>query len=74
MQEEIAPPPESWPDHLRGLDNRQLADLAKDYRWLDEEAKAGDSAREFHARREAIIAECERRGIPDAARDCRPAA
>jgi hypothetical protein len=74
MQEEIAPPPEHWAEHLRDLDNDQLAELAKDYRWLDEEAKAGDSRGEFHARREAVVRECERRGMAELARQCRPAA
>ncbi len=73
--EEIAPPPEGWGDHLKGLDDRQLTALARDYRWLDEEARAGDARQEFHRRREAIVAECERRGLGDAARECRrPAA
>ena len=74
MQEEIAPRPGNWSEHLQDLSNDQLAQLARDYRWLDEEARAGDSRREFHQRREAIIAECERRGQPEMARACRPAA
>jgi len=40
MQEEIAPPFERWPEHLRDLDDRALTELAKDYRWLSEEARA----------------------------------
>ena len=42
MQEEIAPPPESWTDHLKALDDRDLTGLAQDYRWLDEEARADE--------------------------------
>jgi hypothetical protein len=71
MQEEIAPPFENWDEHLKALDDRDLADLAKDYRWLDEEARAEQERAEFRSRREAIVAECERRGLSDVARDCR---
>ncbi len=63
FSEEKAPPLETWPEHLRELGDRQLSQLAKDYEWLDEEAAARESHEEFHARREAIIAECERRGM-----------
>jgi hypothetical protein len=73
MQEEIAPPFENWADHLKALDDRDLSDLAKDYRWLDEEARAEAERGEFRARRLAIIEECERRGLADAANCCRPA-
>ena len=72
MQEEIAPPPESWTDHLKALDDRDLTGLAQDYRWLDEEARADEERGEFRSRRLAIIEECERRGMPDAANCCRP--
>lgn len=71
MQEETAPPFENWEAHLKALDDRDLAELAKDYRWLDEEACAEEERGDFRARREAIIGECERRGLADAARDCR---
>jgi hypothetical protein len=71
MQEEIAPPFENWDAHLKALDDRDLTDLAKDYRWLDDEARASEEGPEFHARREAIIAECERRGLYDIAAGCR---
>lgn len=71
MQEEIAPPFENWEQHLRGLSDRDLAALAGDYRWLDEEARANDERGEFRRRREAIIAECERRGMREAAAACR---
>ena len=69
--EEIAPPTESWPEHLKALDNQQIAALAKDYRWLDEEAQPADSRSEFRQRREAILAECQRRGMTEAAEGCR---
>jgi hypothetical protein len=71
MQEEIAPPFENWEEHLRALSDRDLTQLAKDYRWLDEEARAEQERAEFHNRREAVIAECERRGLGDAAKECR---
>lgn len=63
FSDEKAPPSETWFEHLRELGDRQLSQLAKDYQWLDEEAAAQESREEFHARREAIIAECERRGM-----------
>jgi len=72
MTEETAPPPTSWADHLRELDNEQIEELAKDYRWLDEESHAGEAREEFRHRREAIIAECERRGVSGLATECRP--
>ena len=71
MQEEIAPPFESWNEHLKALGDRDLGELAKDYRWLDEEARAQDEREDFRKRREAIIAECERRGMSDSAAACR---
>jgi hypothetical protein len=71
MQQEKAPPPENWEQHLQALADRDLEQLAKDYRWLDEEARARDERQEFHSRREAIIAECERRGLAEACRECR---
>src|SRR3954451_10005735 len=60
MQEETAPPFESWNEHLRGLDDQQMIELAKDYRWLDEEARPQEERAEFRSRREAVLAECER--------------
>jgi hypothetical protein len=71
LAEEIAPPFESWPEHLGELDDRQLRELAKDYRWLDEETFSGEGAAEFHRRREQVIAELERRGMTDVANECR---
>jgi len=71
MQEEIAPPFESWEEHLKALADRDLAELAKDYRWLDEEARAQEERADFRTRREAVIAECERRGMSGAAAECR---
>lgn len=73
MQEETAPPFEKWEEHLRALSDRDLCEVAKDYRWLDQEARARQEGPEFHRRREAIVAECERRGLRDAANDCRAA-
>jgi hypothetical protein len=72
--EEVAPPFESWSDHLKALGDKDLTDLAGDYRWLDEEAKPQAERDEFRRRREAIIAECERRGLGGVAEACRPAA
>jgi hypothetical protein len=71
MQEEKAPPFENWEEHLRALSDRDLTQLAKDYRWLDEEARAKEERSEFRARREAVIAECEKRGLSDVAKACR---
>ena len=70
--EEKAPPFESWPEHLKDLGDKEIAKLAEDYRWLDEEAELKEERAEFHRRREAIIAECERRGMGAAAELCRP--
>jgi hypothetical protein len=63
MQEETAPPFENWEEHLRALSDQDLTQLAKDYRWLDEEARAKEERNAFHTRREAVIAECEKRGL-----------
>jgi len=71
MQDEIAPPFESWNDHLKALSDADLIELAKDYRWLDEEARAQQERADFRRRREAVIAECERRGMTDTAAACR---
>jgi hypothetical protein len=74
MQDDVAPPFESWDDHLKALDNGQLADLAKDYYWLTKESNAsagGEGQAEFQNRRKSIIAECERRGMNDVAARCR---
>ncbi len=73
MSEEKAPPFENWNEHLRSLGDRELADLARDYRWLDEKAHAQPREDDFHRRRQAIIAECERRGLTSVARECTPA-
>ena len=50
---------------------RDLIELADDYHWLDCEARAQDERDEFHRRPEAIVAECERRGLKEAAAACR---
>jgi hypothetical protein len=71
MQEETAPPFENWDDHLKALDDRDLTDLAKDYRWLDDDVRAEEEGGEFRHRRDAVIAELERRGLHDVARSCR---
>ena len=71
MQEEIPARFETWEQHLKALSERDLAKLAGDYRWLDEEVRAQEERQEFHRRREAIIDECERRGRPELAADCR---
>jgi len=71
--EEVAPPFESWPDHLKALNDKDLEELAGDYRWLDEEARPQQEREEFHKRREAVIAECERRGMHSAIESFRKA-
>jgi hypothetical protein len=71
MPDEIAPPFESWEEHLKALGDRDLAQVAKDYRWLDEEARAQEERADFRRRREAVIAECERRGMSETAAECR---
>jgi hypothetical protein len=48
---------------LKDLGDRELSELAKDYEWLDEEARPREEREDFHRRREAVIAECERRGV-----------
>ena len=71
-QQETAPPREHhWPEHLHDLSDRELEQLAQDYRWLDEKSRA-EIRPEFHQRREAIITECKRRGKPDISRCCNP--
>jgi hypothetical protein len=67
--EEVAPPLERWPEHLHDLPDGELEALANDYRWLDEESHASVQP-EFHKRREAIIAECKRRGRSELAAAC----
>lgn len=69
--EEVAPPFENWAEHLRSLGDKDLEGLARDYRWLDEEARAQEEGDEFRKRREAVIAECERRGMTAVAASCR---
>ena len=71
MPEEIAPPLENWDAHLKALADRDLTELAKDYRWLTDEARAEEESEEFRQRRKAVIAELERRGLHDLARSCR---
>jgi len=70
--EETAPPFESWTEHLKALGIEELTDLAGDYGWLTERNRPAEERELFRKRREAIIAECERRGIPEAAKSCRP--
>ncbi len=63
--EEIAPPFETWNEHLKDLGDRELAELARDYRWLNEEARPELEREDFRRRKEAISAECKRRNMPD---------
>ena len=69
--EEIAPDFESWPQHLKDVEDKELADMAADYCWLTEKNRPEDQRDEFRRRREAILAECERRGMSHAAELCR---
>ncbi len=62
----------SWPEHLKDLGDRDLEELAGDYCWLMEKNRPEEQRNEFRQRREAILAECERRGMTEAARACRP--
>ena len=71
MQEEIAPPFENWGEHLKALSDRDLVEVAKDYRWLTDEARAQEESAEFRSRREEVILELERRGMSDIAKRCR---
>lgn len=71
-REEVAPDFESWPEHLEDLNEQDLTDLAADYCWLTEKNRPQDQRNEFRRRREAILAECERRGMSHAAELCRP--
>src|SRR4051794_8176001 len=70
--EETAPPYESWTDHLKAIGDKELTELAGDYGWLTERNRPAEERELFRTRREAIIAECERRGIPEAGKRCRP--
>jgi hypothetical protein len=38
-----------WEEHLKALGDRELAELAKDYNWLDEEAQAQEQGQEIIA-------------------------
>ncbi len=69
--EEVAPPVERWEEHLREIDNDQLANLARDYNWLNGESVSEESRSAFQLRRQAIIKECERRGMTEAANAAR---
>jgi hypothetical protein len=69
--EEAAPPFERWEEHLREIDNGQLANLARDYNWLNGESLSDESRSAFQLRRQAIIQECERRGMIDIAGNAR---
>lgn len=71
-EQEIAPPFENWAAHLRVLDDRELTELAKDYRWLEDENPPSGERHEFHRRRQAVAAELERRGMTELARMCKP--
>jgi hypothetical protein len=51
-----------------------LTELAGDYCWLMEKNRPEDQRSEFQKRREAILAECERRGLKEAASNCHPTA
>lgn len=72
-QQENALPLESWPEHLKDVGDRELTGLAGDYCWLTERNRPEDQRTEFRRRREAILAECGRRGLADAAKLCSPA-
>lgn len=71
MKEETAPPFEHWDQHLKALHDKDLAKLADEYRWLNEDLKPESQRAEFRRRREAIIAECDRRGKRELAEACR---
>jgi hypothetical protein len=73
-RDETAQGYETWAEHLKALGNRELTDLAGDYCWLTEKNRPEDQRKEFQKRREAILAECERRGLSEAAKVCRPSA
>jgi hypothetical protein len=62
----------SWTEHLKNLDDRALTQMAGDYCWLTEKNTPHEERDEFRRRREAILHECERRGLHDAAQTCRP--
>jgi hypothetical protein len=71
MNEEVAPPFEHWDQHLKALSDHDLGRLAEEYRWLNESVRPLEQRAEFRRRSEAILAECERRGMPDLAEGCR---
>lgn len=71
--EDIAPPKQSWTEHLHEIDDEELTSLAGDYCWILEKNRPEAQRGEFVRRRSAILAECERRGLEEAARNCRPA-
>ena len=71
MKEETAPPFEHWDQHLKALTDHDLGTLADEYRWLNESIRPAEQQAEFRRRREAIIAECDRRGKSHLAERCR---
>jgi hypothetical protein len=71
MKEEVAPPFEHWDQHLKALSDKDLAKLADEYRWLNEALRPEAQRAEFSRRREAIVAECDRRGKRELAEACR---
>jgi hypothetical protein len=62
----------SWPEHLKNLEHNELTELAGDYCWLVEKNTPQEERDEFRRRREAVLQECERRGLHEAAKNCRP--
>jgi hypothetical protein len=58
--------------HLKTWENAELTELAGNYCLLTEKNRPQDELEEFRRRREPILAECERRGLQEAANNCRP--
>jgi len=72
IHEHVAPHLETWNEHLKDISDRELTLLAGDYCWLLEKNRPEHQRDEFREKREAILAECERRGLAKAAQLCRP--
>jgi hypothetical protein len=70
--EDPAAPFEVWSERLKTTTDRELTRLAGDYQRLAERPDAPRyTEEEFESRREAVVAECERRGLRALSEQCR---
>ena len=69
---ETAPRAGSWVEHLSAVSDEELTTLSADYCWILEKNRPEEERETFRQRREAILAECQKRGLTEAANSCRP--